>query len=156
MNHSVAVDQNQLRNDKPVNGRDAKKRKHLVAGCPAYRERRLLFFGKIAHQEVGIIVERNIERLEAAGAQLILKAAHDVRCRLAVRAGGENEFERDHFAAILAEKLLAFSRHSKCHFRSFSNSGRKRTRRKRRGRKHEYTDERKQCLLQTLFSKIPV
>lgn len=129
MNHSFAIDEDQLGDNKAIDRGDAKKRKHLVASCPADRERRLLFFGKIAYQKVGIVVECNIERLEATRSQLVLKPAHYMRRRLAMRARGEDEFECDYLTTVLAEELLAFPWDGEGYLRSFSNSRRERTRR---------------------------
>jgi len=113
MNHSLAIYQHQLRNYEPVHYRKIHECQHLVAGSPAHREAYLKVFGEVLDQQIRVVVESNVYRLETARPVLRLQLRHHLRGMLTMRASRVYQFERDDFAAKLAQKLLALVWHGK-------------------------------------------
>ena len=110
VNHPFAVDQNKLRHNESLHRRNPQEGKDLVAGGPTDRKLRLLLFDKSINQQICIVVECHIDGLKSARPEFALNPAHDMGGSLAMRTGGEDEFERDDFAPVLTEQFLALAR----------------------------------------------
>ena len=66
---------------------------------------------KEGHINLGILVNCRFNHLESLLAQLILKATQNLSGVLAVRSSGEDKYQRDNLAPVLAEVDLATTWH---------------------------------------------
>src|SRR6185312_12961911 len=111
MDVAFAVNQNQLGNHHPLGETEPHKRHHLVTGYEANRKADLKLLGKclddLTRLRLGAAfiqgVDCEIESLKTARPVFLLELGHNVRGSLAMGTGCENEFKRNHLAAILAE-----------------------------------------------------
>lgn len=99
-NVSLAIDQHLLR-DNESRRAEAHEGDHLILRNPADRKIHAKILGEVIHQQIGIRIDCNVDHLQAARAVFRLEFRHHFRGGLTMRAGREDELERNDFAAIL-------------------------------------------------------
>ena len=110
VNKAFPIDQNQLRHHHAVRRADAEERHHLRPGQIANRKANLEIADEFAYQRVcfsGLLhivesVDGEINHLQAALAHFQLIFGELMGGCLAMGTSGENKFESNHFASILA------------------------------------------------------
>ena len=117
LDHTFAVDENELRNITRLRGQPLQIVEHGVTRRIAHGEGRAKLLDERTDQTDSALIKCNTQDLNTARPVFVLNSTQNLSSVLAMRSSGVEEFEEHNFTCILAEKKLAAVRHGDSKFR---------------------------------------